>query len=51
MSNPVEFDQYDTFLHEVKERIATARVRAALAVAELRIAIDEGRRAYLESTR
>lgn len=32
MSKPLEFDQYDTFLHEVKERIATARVRAALAV-------------------
>ena len=28
----VEFDQYDIFLREVKDRIATARVRAALAV-------------------
>jgi predicted nuclease of restriction endonuclease-like (RecB) superfamily len=32
MSKPIEFDQYDTFLREVKDRIATARVRAALAV-------------------
>ncbi len=32
MSHPVEFDQYDVFLREVKDRIATARVRAALAV-------------------
>src|SRR4249919_2560617 len=32
MSHPVELDQYDVFLREVKQRIATARVRAALAV-------------------
>lgn len=32
MSKPIQLDQYDTFLHEIKEHIATARVRAALAV-------------------
>jgi predicted nuclease of restriction endonuclease-like (RecB) superfamily len=32
MSHPVEFDQYDAILREVKQRISTARVRAALAV-------------------
>ena len=32
MSNPVDFDQYEPFLREIKDRIATARVRAALAV-------------------
>jgi predicted nuclease of restriction endonuclease-like (RecB) superfamily len=32
MSNPLEFDQYEPFLREIKERIATARVRAVLAV-------------------
>jgi predicted nuclease of restriction endonuclease-like (RecB) superfamily len=32
MSHPVELDQYDEFLREVKQRIATARVRAAFAV-------------------
>ena len=32
MSHPIELDQYDVFLREVKQRITTARVRAALAV-------------------
>ena len=32
MNTPIQLDQYEPFLREIKDRIATARVRAALAV-------------------
>ena len=55
MSKPIGFDQYDAFLRQVKDRIAAPVAVSEYAHVlpspdELRMAIDEGRRAFLQAT-